>query len=167
MNWIDIIILVIIFISTFIGLKNGLIKQMFKLIALILAISLSSLVAPNIERLLSQYVQVSDKTGHLIALGSSFLLIIITVSLIGAILNQFISQTPLAIFNRIAGGLLSIIISVGLLSYLFIFIDTIYPIQYSSQETPIEEQDLRQNSIFYTPTKNIIPTIITPHLLYE
>ncbi len=168
MNWLDIIILCIVLFSAIKGLWDGLIKQAFLLIGLVVAIFCTRYLTPNVESIFNQYVHLSEQTSHIVSLGLTFILILITVGLIGLLVDKFVSHTPLAIFNRLGGFLLGIIIPVILLSYIFIFIESIYPTPTSlTNGDNNQSNDIRVESKLYTTVKSVVPTFIAPHLLYK
>ena len=103
MNWLDIVILVIIAASTFMGLKNGLIKTILSFAGLILGIFLAGRFYVSLAKVLSF---ISDER---LAQVFAFVLILIAVMLISAvlaaILTKIISAVMLGWVNHLGGAI--------------------------------------------------------------
>ncbi len=168
MNWIDISILVIIGFSAIKGIREGLIRQVAFFVAIYVGIFASGYLTAFVEKGLVDFLSISPKSAHTVGLALSFVLILVFVSWIGRLLSKAISPTPLALFNRLGGLLLGILIPLTVLSYLFLFIDSIVfpenPSLIHAQKRE-EKTDIRHKSLFYDPIKRIVPTFITPRLL--
>lgn len=170
MNWIDIVLLLIVGFSAIKGLRDGLIKQASGLLAIIVAIFASGYITTIVEKILTQIVHLSPQMGHIVGLALSFLLIIGAISLAGYLVSKFVSHTPLAIFNRIGGLTIGLIAPLIVLSYLFLFIDSVtlprlLLRQMVEKEGEQPTPDIREESYFYYPIKSIVPTFIAPRLL--
>ena len=107
MNWLDIVILIIIAVSTFIGLKNGLIKTIFSFAGLILGIFLAGRFYVSLAKALSF---ISDER---LAQVFAFVLILIAVMLISAvlaaILTKIISAVMLGWVNHLGGAIIGFV----------------------------------------------------------
>ncbi|KGN98122.1 hypothetical protein HQ36_04205 [Porphyromonas gingivicanis] len=168
MSWIDISILVIVGLSAIKGLREGLVKQMAFFLGIYVGIFASSYLTTFLEGKLISLLDISLKTAHSVGMAISFIVILLFVSWVGRLVGKAISRTPLAIFNRLGGFFFGLIIPLTILSYLFLFIDSIVFPTFSLFERDKEEQstiDIRQESRFYYPVKNIVPTFIAPYLL--
>ncbi|MBB6275369.1 CvpA family protein [Porphyromonas circumdentaria] len=168
MNWIDIIILIIVGLSVIKGLREGLIKQLFFFVGIYIAIFASGHLTPFLENKLIHLLDVSPKMAHTIGMALSFIVILVLVSWLGRLISKSVSHTPLAIFNRLGGAFLGFIIPITILSYIFLFIDSIvFPsfTPFQKGKTEKEQIDIRQESRFYYPIKKVVPTFIAPYLL--
>ena len=175
MNWLDIAIIVIVGLSLFKGFSKGLIHQAAFFVAIVVGIAVSGVVADWLLKL-------SDKIANSVAIALSFLLILGAVYLASKIITKILNATPLGIFNKLLGGLVGGLISLAILGYIFVFVDSIFipaatlTKKLSStlesttrpkeeRKAPKEEKDIRKESALYYPVKNFVPTILAPRLL--
>jgi len=108
MNWLDLVVLVIIAISVFIGLKIGIIKAFLSLAGLVIGTFLAGLYyVPLSERL----VFIPQST---IAKGVAFALILIGVmiiaSIVAALLTSVVSAILLGWVNRLGGAIFGLVL---------------------------------------------------------
>jgi membrane protein required for colicin V production len=87
MNWLDIVILIILVLSAFGGLKNGLIKSLLSLIGLIVGVVLAGRFYESFSGVLS-FIS-SERAAHIAAFVIIFLLVIIIFQYWGLIQNDF------------------------------------------------------------------------------
>jgi membrane protein required for colicin V production len=106
---IDIIILIILIIAFILGLRKGIIRQLFGLAALLLGIY----CAFKFSQLLGHYFSEWFKTGESITQGIAFALIFIAVLflvvLIGRLAAKLIQLATLGGLDRILGGIFSVL----------------------------------------------------------
>ena len=110
MNWLDIVIIVIIAISAFIGLKIGLIKAVLSLAGLIVGVILARLYYVPLSEQLTFISQVT------LAKVAAFAIIMIGVMIIAGILAMILkwvaSLIMLGWVNRIGGAIFGVILGV-------------------------------------------------------
>jgi len=108
MNWIDIVILVIVAVSTFTGLKRGIIKAALSLAGLIIGVILAGRYYSNLAGLLTFIEQ------DTIAQGVAFAIILIGVMVIAgvlaAVLKWITSITMLGWANHLGGGIVGFLL---------------------------------------------------------
>ncbi|HIZ86512.1 MAG TPA: CvpA family protein [Candidatus Coprenecus stercoravium] len=123
MTVIDIIILILLALAIFKGLKDGLVRQVGGIAGLFLGIFLAGRFSALVASWLNQWINVPENIVKII----SFVLIIIAVcicmSLLGRLLEKIIKITTLGWVNRILGMLLSITTTVLLIGVLLSLID--------------------------------------------
>ena len=103
MNWLDIVLIVVLLISTFSGLKTGIIKAVLSLIGLIVGIILAG----------RYYVPLSEQLTFIsqpgIAKGVAFAIILIGVMVVAMVLASLLKQVTSMILlgwvNRIGGAI--------------------------------------------------------------
>lgn len=102
LNWIDITLIVIVGLSTLLGLFRGFFREVAALIILILAFLISHYVGSTY---LVSYVSGSSQA-VLLALGylCVFLLVLIIGHFIIELINRFIEETPFSFLNALFGG---------------------------------------------------------------
>jgi membrane protein required for colicin V production len=108
MNWLDIVLIVVIGIAAFIGLRKGIIKMALTLAGLIVGI----VVAGRYYATFSQYLTfISSPTWAKVA---SFTIIFIGIMVIAALLARLLERTASAIMmgwaNRLVGAILGFIL---------------------------------------------------------
>jgi len=107
MNWLDIIILVVLALSAFGGLKNGLIKSLLSLIGLIVGVVLAGRFYESFSGVLP-FIS-SERAAHIAAFIIIFLLVVIIFAILGIILTRLVSAILLGWLNRLLGAIFSII----------------------------------------------------------
>ncbi len=104
MNWLDIVIIVVIVIPTFIGLRIGIIKAVISLAGLIVGVILAGYYYAPLSELLSFISQ--PNIAEIVA----FAIILIGIMVIAAVLARFlkwaVSAVMLGWVNRLGGAIL-------------------------------------------------------------
>jgi len=94
MNWVDIGIIIIVFIPTFIGFRTGLIRAAFLFAAFFIGALISSrtpiLPALFLEKTISQ-----PNMRYLVNFAATFLIVFVAINILGGIIHRLISYTPL------------------------------------------------------------------------
>ena len=107
MNWLDIAIIVVIGIFTFLGLRRGLIKSILPLLGLILAIFLAGkLYAPLAERL--SFID-SSSLARIVAFLIIFAVVMIVVSIIAWVLRALVQMSMLGWADRLGGAFFGLV----------------------------------------------------------
>lgn len=129
MNWLDVIIIFVIFVSTSLSFFRGLLKEALSLSSWFLAIFLASLFHPSLAYLLKGVISSSAVRAPL-AFAILFFLTFLLCHFLSVILRGLIAQAGLthvdrglgSIFGFLRGALL-IILTVGLFRWFDIFVD--------------------------------------------
>ena len=106
MNGLDILISIILVIFLFIGLTIGLIRTVFSLIGLILAIFL----AGRFYVPLADLLPLSDNWPRIVAYIIILLVVLIVVAVIAVILDKFFSAVMLGWLNRLGGAVFGVVL---------------------------------------------------------
>jgi membrane protein required for colicin V production len=156
MNGLDIAIVVVIAIGLIKGLKDGFVKQIIALIALILAIVFAGQIAIPVRSFLLQHVtgqafspQIITALCYILA----FVLIILAISLVGKIIDIAIKLTPAKPLNMLLGGLFGVFIwtlSLSIILNLFAVFDS---------GSTLLPRRVQEQSALYEPVKSILPTV--------
>jgi membrane protein required for colicin V production len=109
MNWLDIILLVILAIGVFLGLKTGLIKMVVSLAGLILGIFLAGRLYQSLADKLT-FIS-SEKAAQILAYIIILLVVIIAAAIIAWFLTRVISAVLLGWVNRLGGALVGLILA--------------------------------------------------------
>lgn len=108
MNWLDIIILVIVAASTFIGLKSGLIKMALSLAGLIIGIILAGRYYVSLAKQLTLIQQ--DNIAQAVAFAIILIVVMIVASLLALILKMIVSAVMLGWVNHLGGALFGFVL---------------------------------------------------------
>ena len=154
MNWIDIVLLILLTAAAIKGLFKGFIKQLSSLLGVVLGISFSGIFFRTFE---SFFCRISPDIPQIVAavLGYiiAFLIIFVTVKLIGLLLKKICKALFLGPIDIILGGLLSVLVCLLIVSLLLNAIDWIDPnSDYLISETA------KKNSYLYNSIKSIVST---------
>jgi membrane protein required for colicin V production len=151
MSYFDIIVGILLILAAFKGLKNGLIKELAGLTALILGI----ILAVQFSGAMAQFLSGFFHSGHMpiIAFIITFALVVIVVHLVAQLLHTLINAVALGIFNRILGLVFGVIKAGFIISILLLGLQ-VFGLE-SSVVTPKEQQ----RSKLYPPVKNAAPMI--------
>ena len=122
MGIIDIVILVIVFVSAIIGAFKGFISQLASMVSVVLGIFGASKFTPSIAGYLKGFINASDTTLHIICFILLFLAIVLICILIGRAVEKIIDFSMLGWMNRLLGILFSVIKAVIILSLVTVLI---------------------------------------------
>ena len=103
----DILILIILVLSAFGGLKNGLIKSLLSLIGLVVGVAVAGRFYEPFSGVLA-FIS-SERAAHIAAFVIIFLLVIIIFTILGIILTRLVSAILLGWLNRLLGAIFSVI----------------------------------------------------------
>lgn len=158
MEIIDIVLGVVLLYGLVKGIMKGLLAEVASLIALIAGIYGAMHFSFYAKDLLVKHVSLEPKYISLIAFAITFLVIVIGISLAGKLLTKLASVIALGFLNKILGAIFGVI-KVGLiLSVLLGWFERINGV------LPFVSEAQKENSLLYTPVKNLAPTIF-PELL--
>lgn len=156
-NWFDIIVLVILVIAFFKGIKKGVIRMLVELSIIVVATIFGGKLASNILPELEKITNLSDQWTSVVSYVIAFAIIAVALTLIGSIIQKLINLVSLTFINRIAGGIISMSISVILIS---ILINIILIIDINKD---IFKPDMISKSFFFDRVQSVVPAI-TPYL---
>lgn len=103
MGTIDIVILAIIALFAFIGLKNGLIKELTSLVAIGLGIYIAIALSDKIGQWLSDGEMVGDSYAKIVAFAIIFIAVVVLVIIFAKLLNKFADAINAKWLNRLCG----------------------------------------------------------------
>jgi membrane protein required for colicin V production len=150
MNAFDIIILIPVIWFAYKGFKNGLIKEVGTLAALVLgiwgAVRLSGFTAEYIE----SYTNAPLEYIPLIAFGLTFLLIIVVIFLLAHLLDKFVDTLKLDWLNK-AGGIVF-----GVLKMLLIISALMFVVNQLNSKHKFIPNQFTEESILYNPLSDLI-----------
>jgi len=151
MSYFDIIVGILLILAALKGLKNGLIKELAGLTALILGIILAVQFSDVMARFLSGIFHSSHMP--IIAFLLTFVLVVVVVHLIAQLLHTLINAVALGVFNRILG------LAFGVLKAGFIISILLLGLQVFGLENSVVTPKEQQRSQLYPPLKSAAPMI--------
>lgn len=148
MNYIDIILLLPLLYGAYKGFSKGLIIEIATLLGLLLGIYVAVKFSVYTEDILRDFLDIS--TGYLsyIALGITFLVVVIAVYLLGKMLTRLIDIISLGLVNKLLGTALGVAKAFAILCILLLIVDALDDkFRFISEET-------KQGSLLFNPFLN-------------
>ena len=153
MNVFDIVIAALLIFGFVRGVIKGFFVEVASLAALIGGVYGAIHFSYFIGDFLKEAVSWSQEYISLAAFAGTFIIIIVTISLLGKMLTKLADFAALGIINKILGGVFGAI-KIGLiLSVVFIFFGKM------NDTIPFVKKETLNESILYAPVKKIAPTI--------
>ncbi len=149
MNWLDLVIVVAGGIGIIYGLFNGLIKQVFSLVSILIAIFFAGLLAVPMQGFLKNIISgyLLSPVCYLLA----FMAIIVIFKILGSLLEKIWDLTPFGFLNYLGGGLLGMLIAIFGLSLLLNFINVF------DRHSHLISEQTKQESVLYEKVRVIVP----------
>jgi len=119
--WIDVTLLIILGLSFLTGFSRGIIKTLFRLLALLVGVIGTIRFAPSVTSFLKQAFQEDSSLMFLAGLVATFGIIFVIIRFLGRGLENMLETANLNFINRIAGGAFTAAISVLIYSVLLNF----------------------------------------------
>lgn len=152
-NWLDIVLVCLAGVGLLKGLFDGMIKQVVSLIAFVVAIVFCVKAAGWLEGHLVKLGWFSSESLTIISYILGFVLILGIVLLAGEIVNRAIGATPLSVFNHLGGAALGLVLMLLFLSL------SLNILEFVEKKKMIISPEIKVESRFYYPIKEIFPTI--------
>ena len=127
MTVIDIIILVLLALAVFKGIKDGLVRQVGGIAGLILGIFLAGRFSAMLAEWLHQWLNASENVVKAVSFAAIIIIVCLCMYLLGRLLEKIIKITTLGWINRLLGVLLSVctvILLIGALISLIEYVNT-------------------------------------------
>ena len=153
MNVFDIVIAALLIFGFVRGVMKGLFVEVASLAALIGGVYGAIHFSYFIGDFLKEAVSWDQEYVSLAAFAGTFIIIIVTIALLGKMLTKLADFAALGVINKILGGVFGAI-KIGLiLSVVFIFFGKM------NDTIPFVKKETLDESILYAPVKKIAPTI--------
>jgi membrane protein required for colicin V production len=150
----DLIIGIPIILLAIMGFRNGFIKEIAALTALILGLYFAIYFSEWVADHLNTYLDMGHRWLFIIAFILTFVIVVLAVSLIGKLLNKIAALAALGIINRIAGMLFGIAKGVLIMSVLILLFAMI------DNRASILKKDVKEGSLLYQPIEKVAPFIL-------
>jgi len=103
MNWLDVVIIIILVIQTFVGFSQGFIKALGGLIGLIVGVILAGRFYENLAGSVFSFISNSD-VANVVAFVAILIVVGIIFAIIASLLTKLVSVVFLGLFNRLLGA---------------------------------------------------------------
>ena len=109
MNWLDIVIIVILAVAAFTGLKVGIIKVLFTIVGIIVGVILAGRFSDDFAGVLTF---ISADWAKIAAFAIILVVVLIISGILAAVLSKLISVVLLGWVNRLVGAVLGLVVGV-------------------------------------------------------
>jgi membrane protein required for colicin V production len=145
MSFLDIVLCSLLVYGLFQGVRNGFFIELASLISLLLGIYLAIKFSSFSKELLAGYVHWNPKTIQIVAFVITFLLVVISISVMAKILTSVADFAQLGVVNKLGGGFFRLLKTILIIS---IFLNLFEKINFDNTFAKKETLD---KSIFYYP----------------
>ena len=158
MNTFDIVILGLLLFGFLRGLMKGLFAELASLVALIAGIYGAIHFSHFASDFLTNYVDWEEKYISMVAFTTTFIGIVIVISLLGKLLTKAADFASLGFLNKILGGIFGLLKMGMILSVVLIIFDKLY------STIPFTDKNITEDSILFEPTRNLA-SLLFPNFL--
>ncbi|MDR2359478.1 MAG: CvpA family protein [Prevotellaceae bacterium] len=116
MAYIDIIIGVLLLLSFVLGWRQGLIRQLFGILALLLGVFCAYKFSDSTAYYLSKWFSMNEGVTGAVAFAITFIVVLFLVILTGRLADRFIKLVALGLVNRLLGAILGALKAVLIIS---------------------------------------------------
>ncbi len=153
MNYIDIILLVLLFLAAINGFRKGLIAEVASLAALILGIWGAIKFSYVTSEFLVENFNIQTQHLNIISFVVTFIVIVILVHIVGSTINKLAETVMLGFVNKLAGLVFGVLRSALILSIILVVFDKI------DEDVHILSESTKENSRMYEPIRSFAPSI--------
>jgi len=150
---IDIILLIIILFGLVRGFMNGFFVEITALVSLALGVYGAIHFSYFAANFLKDKVDWTEKYIQIVAFASTFIIIVLLISLTGKLLTKIADVAALGILNKIAGAAFGAAKLALILSVILIVFSKL------NRTLPFVSEEGLQSSMLYNPVKNLAPTL--------
>lgn len=154
MNYLDIILTIPLLWGLYKGIIKGFVKELAALIAIIAGIYGAIGFTDNVHPYLKEQFAIESYFLPIISFAITFIIIVLTVKLVGFIIDKIVNAVDLGIISRLLGGVFGVLKTAFIISALLLIINTF---DYYLKLIPKEQ---KKQSVLYKPISNIIPSIM-------
>jgi membrane protein required for colicin V production len=123
MNYIDIIIGIVLLIALVFGWRQGLVRQLFGLLALFLGVYCAYRFSGFTAHYLHRWFAVSEAATGCAAFALTFVVVLVCVVLVGRIADKFIKMIAFGFVNHLLGAVLGVCKTALILGVCIVIVD--------------------------------------------
>jgi len=153
-NFLDLIIGLPIILMAISGFRNGFIKEIASLVALVLGLYFAIYFSDIVADWLLKYIDISHRWLFIVAFILTFIVVVVVVSLIGKLLSKIAALAALGFLNRFVGLVFSVLKGIVIMSALIMLFEMI------DSKASILKQDIKEGSLLYEPVESVVPYIL-------
>jgi len=153
MNYIDIILLILLFLSAINGFRKGFVEELAGLLALILGIWAALHFSGLVAQLLTENFGFHNRYLQGISFLITFIVVLILVNIIGGIVSNLVKAIHLDLLNRLAGLVFGFIKGALVLSVFLVLFNKL------DEDVHLLREDAKTGSRLFVPIKNFAPSI--------
>tara|TARA_R110002073_G_scaffold279026_1_gene443221 strand:+ start:515786 stop:516292 length:507 start_codon:yes stop_codon:yes gene_type:complete len=153
MNVVDIVLAAVLLFGLIRGLMKGLFVEIASLVGLALGLYGAIHFSYFVADFLKDSVSWSEKYIRIAAFASTFVIIVVLISSAGKLLTKIADAAALGIVNKLFGAIFGCIKVALILSVVLIVFDKL------NRTLPFVKESQIQNSVLYSPVKNLAPFI--------
>lgn len=153
MNTIDIVLGLIIVIAFFLGFRKGLLRALASLIGLVAGVYCAMFFSGYVEVYLVRWFDWSENINRIVSFLITFFLVITIFALLGRVLTKVADFAMMGLFNKLLGGVFSVLKYAFLVSVIFMFVN-------ASENYSILTAEKRDSSILYNPIAALAPAVL-------
>ena len=157
MSVIDIIILICFLPAIYYGIKDGFIRQLAGIVALILGAWLAWKFSYLLCTIIDKWIDAGETIIKIISFSAIFIVVIILVNLVGKLIEKIIKITMLSWANRLLGIIFSLLKAAIIISVIILVIDA------ANNLFEIIPKETIADSKLYDPFSKLI-SILFPYL---
>lgn len=148
MNYLDILLLLPLLYGAYKGFSRGFVIEVATLLGLILGVYVAIKFSDYTENILRDFLDISSKYLSYIALGVTFLLVVVAIYLLGKMLTKLVDIVSLGLVNKLLGTVLGIAKSFVILCIILLIVDAL------DDKFQFMNKEVKENSLFYNPFLN-------------
>lgn len=145
MGFLDIVLGVLLAFGLIQGIRNGLFVELASLVSLILGIYFAIKFSFFAKEILAGFVKWNPKTIQIAAFITTFILVVVVISLLAKFLTGIADFAQLGIINKLGGGFFRVLKTILIVS---IFLNLFEKINFNNT---FAKKDTLDNSLFYRP----------------
>jgi membrane protein required for colicin V production len=132
--FIDILCLLLVGTSFYLGYSKGIIQSIFGILSIILAFLISLKFSFLMIELIEKFMSSDPRLNVVLGFVFTFLIVMIIVRLIGKAFEKILDTAHINIINKLAGGMLSAFIALVLFSSIVLFFDRLKLLKASTKD---------------------------------
>lgn len=157
MNGLDLLLLVILLISTLSGAWVGAINRLIQIASILIAFAESWRLAPWLRDNVFPYFNLSSSWVSFLLPILSFVAVYLLLRIIGRFIASWFEGGIVGFVNHVLGAMLGLVIGIYALGYILSFADKLLPDAHELARNGID--DVRNTSELYYPIRNSITDI--------
>jgi membrane protein required for colicin V production len=153
MNYIDIILLILLFLSAINGFRKGFVEELAGLVALLLGIWAALHFSGLVAQLLAENFGFQNRYLHGVSFLITFIIVLILVNIIGAFISNLVKAIHLGFLNQLAGLVFGVIKGALVLSVFLVLFNKL------DEDVHLLSRDAKAGSRLFVPIKNFAPSV--------